>query len=152
MKPLDSGAFVKEYETQGKETEQAAQLTVTSVASEDPRYVERVPPPLIEEFPIGTKVFFLGEHAYGTAAQISGATVTSLSVILAVSGFMLLWVLTGCKLSGASISCKTRMRTKGSRPSSGTNLARDITLYLRLQRSSESLQKWSRSSLPGLWR
>lgn len=86
MKPLDSGAFVKEYETQDKETEQAAQLTVTTVTSEDPRYIERVPPPLSEEFPIGTKVFFLGEHAYGTAAQIFGATDTSLSVILAVSG------------------------------------------------------------------
>lgn len=93
MKPLDSGAFIKEYEAQDKETEQAAQLTVASVASEDPRYVERVPPPLIEEFPVGTKVFFLGEHAYGTAAQISGATDTSLSVILAVSGFLLLWVI-----------------------------------------------------------
>jgi hypothetical protein len=90
MKPVENGAFVKEYETQDKETEQAAQLTVTSVASEDPRYVERVPPPLTEDFPIGTKVFFLGEHAYGTAAQISGATDTSLSVILAVSGFLLL--------------------------------------------------------------
>lgn len=88
MKPLDSGAFVKEYETQDKEMEQAAQMTVTSVASEDPRYVERVPPPLCEEFPAGTKVFFLGEHAYGTAAQISGATDTTLSVILAVSGFL----------------------------------------------------------------
>jgi 5'-3' exonuclease len=87
MKPLDNGAFIKEYETQDKETEQAAQLTITSVASEDPRYLERVPPPLSEEFPIGTKVFFLGEHAYGTAAQISGATDKTLSVILAVSCF-----------------------------------------------------------------
>ena len=93
MKPLDTGAFVKEYETQDKETEQAAQLTVTSVTSEDPRYVERVPPALTEEFPVGTKVFFLGEHAYGTAAQISGATETSLSVILAVSDFLLPWVI-----------------------------------------------------------
>jgi len=88
MKPLDSGAFVKEYQTQGEETEQAVQMAVTNVTSEDPRYVERVPPPLSEEFPVGTKVFFLGEHAYGTAAQISGATDTAVSVILAVSGFL----------------------------------------------------------------
>lgn len=88
MRPLDSGAFVKEYETQGKEMEQAVQMTITSVASEDPRYVERVPPSLSEEFPVGTKVFFLGEHAYGTAAQISGATDVALSVILAVSGLL----------------------------------------------------------------
>lgn len=63
MKPLDSGGFVKEYETQDKETKQAIQMAVTTVASEDPRYVERMPPPLSEEFPVGTKVFFLGEHA-----------------------------------------------------------------------------------------
>ena len=88
MKPLDNGAFVKEYEARDRETEHAAQMTVTSVAFEDPRYVERVPPPLSEEFPVGTKVFFLGEHAYGTAAQISGVTDTALSVILAVSGFL----------------------------------------------------------------
>lgn len=94
MKPVESGAFIKEYEANDKETEQAAQLTVTSIASEDPRYIERVPPPLTEEFPIGTKVFFLGEHAYGTAAQISGATDASLSVILAVSSFLLLWAIT----------------------------------------------------------
>jgi 5'-3' exonuclease len=81
MKPLDNGAFVKEYEAQDKETEHAVQMTVTS-------YVERVPPPLSEEFPVGTKIFFLGEHAYGTAAQISGVTDTALSVILAVSGFV----------------------------------------------------------------
>ena len=88
MKPLDSGAFVKEYETQTKEMEQAVQMTITSVTSEDPRYVERMPPPLREEFPVGTKVFFLGEHAYGTAAQISGATDVGLSIILAVSDFL----------------------------------------------------------------
>lgn len=93
MKPLDSGAFVKEYETQDKEIEQAVQMTVTSVTSEDPRYIEKASPPLSEEFPAGTKVFFLGEHAYGTAAQISGATDTTLSVILAVSGFLCLWVI-----------------------------------------------------------
>ena len=87
MRPLDNGAFVKEYEAQDKETEQAAQMTVTNVTSEDPRYIERLPPPLSEEFPVGTKVFFLGEHAYGTAAQISGATEAALSVILAVSRF-----------------------------------------------------------------
>jgi 5'-3' exoribonuclease 1 len=92
MKPLDSGAFVKEYETQDKETEQAVQMAVTTVASEDPRYVERVPPPLSEEFPVGTKVFFLGEHAYGTAAQISGATDVSLSVILAVGSLLCLLI------------------------------------------------------------
>jgi len=82
MKTLDNGAFVKEYD---EEVEQAVQMAVTSVASEDPRYIERVPPPLSEEFPGGTRVFFLGEGAYGTIAQVSGVTDTALSVTLAVS-------------------------------------------------------------------
>ena len=90
MKPLDSGAFVKEYETPDKETEQAVQMIVTSVTSEDPRYIERAPPSLSEEFPIGMKVFFLGEDAYGATAQISGVTGTGLSVTLTVSGFLYL--------------------------------------------------------------
>lgn len=152
MKPLESGAFVKEYETQDKETEQAVQLTVTSVASEDPRYIERVPPPLTEEFPVGTKVFFLGEHAYGTAAQVSGASDTSLSVILAVSSFFChSGSSAGCKPFGSSTLCKIRTKTKGSKPSSGTNPARGTTLHPKLRRSSDSRQKLSRRLLPGLW-
>lgn len=91
MKPLDTGALVKEYET--RETDQAAQMVITSVASEDPRYVERASLPLSEEFPVGTKVFFLGKQAYGTFAQVSGVTNTTLSVILTVSGFLSPWAI-----------------------------------------------------------
>jgi 5'-3' exoribonuclease 1 len=94
MKTLDSGAFVKEYEAMDKEIEQAVQMTVTSVASEDPRYVEKESLPLGQEFPVGTKVFFLGDQAYGASAQISGASDTSLSVILTVSGCLYLWIIT----------------------------------------------------------
>lgn len=85
LKRLESGAFVKDYEQQDKETEQAVQMILTNVVSEDPRFMERKAPPLSEEFPPGSKVFFLGEHAYGVAAQVSAATETTLSVILAVS-------------------------------------------------------------------
>jgi len=85
MKTLDSGALVKEYETPEKEMEQAVQMMVMSVASEDPRYVERMSLPLSEEFPMGTNLFFLGEKAYGAFARISGTTDTSLSIILTVS-------------------------------------------------------------------
>jgi len=81
---LDTGAFVKDYEGADKEIEQAAQMTLSEVASEDPRFAEKDPPPLSEEFPEGSKIFFLGEHAYGVAAQVSGTTESALSVILAV--------------------------------------------------------------------
>lgn len=75
---------MKDYEDNEKETEQAIQMTLGHVTSEDPRYIERPAPPLSEEFPDGSKIFFLGEHAYGVAAQVSATTETSLSVILAV--------------------------------------------------------------------
>ncbi|KAI0833606.1 exonuclease II [Trametes gibbosa] len=83
LKRLDNGAFVKDYEEADKEVEQAVQMAVAEVFSEDPRFVEKEPPPLSEEFPDGSKVFFLGEHAYGVAAQISGTNDDALSVILA---------------------------------------------------------------------
>jgi len=58
---------------------------VPQVGSEDPRFVERGPPPLAGEFPEGTKVFFLGEHAYGFAARVAATTADSLSFMLAFS-------------------------------------------------------------------
>ena len=85
LKRLDDGALVKDYEGFDKETEQAVQMAVTEVSSEDPRYIEEEAPPLSEEFPEGSKVFFLGEHAYGVAAQISETTKDRLSIVLAVS-------------------------------------------------------------------
>ncbi|KAJ3505765.1 hypothetical protein NLJ89_g7245 [Agrocybe chaxingu] len=83
LKRLETGAFVKDYEGPDKETEQAVQMCIPEVASEDPRFMEREAPPLAEEFPDGSKVFFLGEHAYGVAAQVSSTTESTLSVILA---------------------------------------------------------------------
>ncbi|KAH9481103.1 5'-3' exoribonuclease 1 [Psilocybe cubensis] len=83
LKRLETGAFVKDYEGPDKEQEQAVQMCLTEVVSEDPRFMERDAPPLSEEFPDGSKIFFLGEHAYGVAAQVSSTTETALSVILA---------------------------------------------------------------------
>ncbi|KAJ7767274.1 exonuclease II [Mycena metata] len=83
LKRLETGAFVKDYEGPDKEQEHAVQMTLSEVASEDPRFLEREAPPLSEEFPEGSKIFFLGEHAYGVAAQVSATTDNALSVILA---------------------------------------------------------------------
>lgn len=82
---MDSGALVKEYEEEDKETEQVAQLTITHVESEDPRFLEKEAPSVKEEFPEGSKIFFLGEHAYGVAARVSETTESTLTVVLAVS-------------------------------------------------------------------
>ena len=75
---------MKDYEGPDKELEQAMQMCLPEVASEDPRFIEREAPKLSEEFPEGSKIFFLGEHAYGVAAQVSATTETTLSVVLAV--------------------------------------------------------------------
>ncbi|GJE94543.1 5'-3' exonuclease [Phanerochaete sordida] len=83
LKRLESGAFVKDYEGAEKETEQAVQMTVSEVACEDARFLEKEAPPLSEEFPNGSKVFFLGEHAYGVAAQVFETTKDTLSIVLA---------------------------------------------------------------------
>jgi 5'-3' exoribonuclease 1 len=85
LKRLEDGAFIKDYEDISKEYELALQLAVPQVESEDPRYIERGPPSLAEEFPEGSKVFFLGEHAYGFAARVAATTADSLSFVLAFS-------------------------------------------------------------------
>lgn len=84
LKRLDDGALKKEYEGAAKEVEFAVQMTLDKVISEDPRFLERPAPKLDEEFPDRSNVFFLGEHAYGTAAQVSSTANNSLSVVLAV--------------------------------------------------------------------
>lgn len=76
---------MKDFEEADKEVEQAVQMILSEVVSEDPRFAEKEAPPLSEEFPDGSKIFFLGEHAYGVAAQVSSVTESTLSVILAVS-------------------------------------------------------------------
>lgn len=83
LKRLDTGAFIKDYEGPEKEIDQAVQMTLSEVASENPPFAEKEVPPLSGEFPEGSKIFFLGEHAYGVAAQVSSATEKTLSVILA---------------------------------------------------------------------
>ena len=84
LKRLETGALVKDYEEADKEIEQALQMCPTGVISEDPRFVEKEPPSLKEEFLEGSKVFFLGEHAYGVAAQVTDTSDISISVVLAV--------------------------------------------------------------------
>ncbi|KAK7466207.1 exonuclease II Exo2 [Stygiomarasmius scandens] len=83
LKRLETGAFIKDYEDANKEIEQALQMIVEEVHAEDPRYIEKPAAPLSEEFPSGSNIFFLGEHAYGVAAQVSETTENTLSVILA---------------------------------------------------------------------
>ncbi|KAF8648106.1 hypothetical protein AX16_006403 [Volvariella volvacea WC 439] len=82
LKRLDTGALVKDYEGAENEVEHAVQMCVQEVGSEDPRYLEREAPPISEEFPQGSNVFFLGESAYGTAAEVYATEKNTLCVSL----------------------------------------------------------------------
>jgi hypothetical protein len=133
------------------------QMCLSEVISEDPRYLERDAPPLSEEFPDGSKIFFLGEHAYGVAAQVSATTNTTLSVILAVriiSGFDdlgTLMVLTDCSVYIFSSSPLNWLRMINSRLWS--IIASRAVIIPRSRRQSKlasPVGRWARSP-PVLW-
>ncbi|PQE23822.1 putative KEM1-multifunctional nuclease protein [Rutstroemia sp. NJR-2017a BBW] len=66
LKKTDDGATIKEYAViPGQDTDYASQVIVDEVISEDQRFLEREALPLEQEFPIGSKAFFLGEFNYG---------------------------------------------------------------------------------------
>lgn len=129
-------------------------MCLSDVVSEDPRYLEREAPPLSEEFPDGSKIFFLGEHAYGVAAQVSATTNTTLSVILAVriipahdrTQKTLTYL-----VYNFSFSPRSWQRMISSRLSS--IIANRAVIILRLRRQSKLASpagRWARSP-PVLW-
>lgn len=69
----EHGATVKEFgDIPGIETEYASQLIVDRVISEDERFIEREAVPVEEEFPEGSRAFFLGEYNYGAPVHVTG--------------------------------------------------------------------------------
>lgn len=72
LKRLNDGSMVKEFAAIGQEIEFAAQTTVDHVESVDNRHKQRPPPPITEDFPVGSPIFFLGSKFYGNAAGVVG--------------------------------------------------------------------------------
>ncbi|KKA20107.1 Phosphodiesterase I [Rasamsonia emersonii CBS 393.64] len=73
LRKTDEGATVKEFaEIPGQETDYALQLIVDHVISEDERFIEREALPIEEEFPEGSRAFFLGEYNYGRPVHVIG--------------------------------------------------------------------------------
>lgn len=71
LKKTDEGATIKEYaHIEGIETDYAAQMVVEEVISEDQRFLEKAALPVEEEFPEGTRAFFLGEFNFGRPLEI----------------------------------------------------------------------------------
>ncbi|BDD58769.1 hypothetical protein MPDQ_001297 [Monascus purpureus] len=69
----DEGATIKEFaEIPGQETDYALQLIVDEVVNPDERFIEREALPIEEEFPQGSRAFFLGEFNYGRPVHITG--------------------------------------------------------------------------------
>ena len=85
LRSKDDGSLVKDWDDADKETDLPLQMVVQKVNFEDPRFMEQAAPSLAVEFPQGSKVFFLGEHAYGVVAQVEDVENNALVVTLAVS-------------------------------------------------------------------
>jgi 5'-3' exoribonuclease 1 len=75
LRRTSNGAYVKAYH-EGEEI-YPLPLVVDEVKNKDSRYTEKPPLPINEEFPIDSKVIFLGEYAYGGQATVTGYTSTS---------------------------------------------------------------------------
>ena len=82
----DEGATIKEYaHIPGIETDYASQLVVSEVISEDQRFLEKAALPIEEEFPEGTKAFFLGEFNYGRPLEVLHHTGNKADVWISVA-------------------------------------------------------------------
>ncbi|KAI5461343.1 exonuclease [Mariannaea sp. PMI_226] len=69
----EEGALIKEYaENPSVRSTYAAQSLVDEVINEDVRFIEKAALPIEEEFPQGTRAFFLGEYAYGRPLEVTG--------------------------------------------------------------------------------
>jgi 5'-3' exoribonuclease 1 len=67
----DEGAMIKDYgEIPGMQVEYATQTVVDEVISPDPRFLEKEALPIEEEFPEGSRAFYLGDYAYGRPLQV----------------------------------------------------------------------------------
>ena len=73
LKKQDDGATVKEFaRIEGVETDYAPQTVVEDVVSEDQRFLEKAALPVEQEFPVGSRAFFLGDFNYGRVLEVIG--------------------------------------------------------------------------------
>jgi hypothetical protein len=112
-------------------------MAVSEIAYEDERYIvsrslmircgadskEQPAPPIHEEFPIGERVLFLGQMAYGGAAQVTSTAGGNLGISLAVS---FVCVPAEFRLTGSTFHLKDR-RTRCSATLSHTDLLATTT-------------------------
>ncbi|KJZ80434.1 hypothetical protein HIM_00284 [Hirsutella minnesotensis 3608] len=81
----EEGALIKEYaENPSLRSTYASQTIVDEVTNEDERFIEKAALPIKEEFPVGTRAFFLGEYAYGRPLEITGHVDNKLEVVVSM--------------------------------------------------------------------
>lgn len=84
----NEGTTLKEFaDIPGQETDYALQVLVDEVISQDERFIEREALPIEEEFPEGSRAFFLGEFNYGRPVHVIGHELGKVNgLIAAVKG------------------------------------------------------------------
>lgn len=81
----EEGALIKEYaENQSVRSIYASQTVVDEVMNEDERFIEKAALPVEEEFPQGTRAFFLGDYAYGRPLEITGHVNGKTEIVVSV--------------------------------------------------------------------
>ncbi|PHH87800.1 hypothetical protein CDD83_8386 [Cordyceps sp. RAO-2017] len=81
----EEGALIKEYaENPSLRNTYASQTIVDEVINEDERFIEKAALPIEEEFPVGTRAFFLGEYAYGRPLEIIGHIYHKAEVVVSI--------------------------------------------------------------------
>lgn len=72
MHQTEEGALVKEFVNPTLEELVPIQMVVIKVSNPDPRFIERPPRPVEEDFPVKSSVFFLGNKFLGAQATVVG--------------------------------------------------------------------------------
>lgn len=81
---LSNAALAKEYAPSAQgEIEYPLQLMVNTVKHEDRRFLERPGMTVSEEYPDGTKVFYLGDKGFGCPGRVIGTTSSTVAIELA---------------------------------------------------------------------
>ncbi|KFA76298.1 hypothetical protein S40288_02951 [Stachybotrys chartarum IBT 40288] len=82
----EAGALIKEYgENPSVRGTYAAQTIVDEVVNEDERFIEKAALPIEEEFPIGTRAFFLGDYAFGRPLEVVGHVNGKTEIVVSIS-------------------------------------------------------------------
>lgn len=81
----EEGALIKEYaENPSLRSIYAAQTIVDEVINEDDRFIERPALPIEEEFPQGTRAFFLGDYAFGRPLEVTGHVSAKAEIVVSI--------------------------------------------------------------------